>query len=62
MNQGDSDSEGETPSSEGPYEDRYEQETIMFYGNDDLQPTDEDVKDPANRERLEWYGMLEAVL
>ncbi|KAM0279499.1 hypothetical protein ACHAQH_004560 [Verticillium albo-atrum] len=62
MNQGDSDSEGETPSSEGPFEDRYEQETIMFYGNDDLQPTDEDVKDPANRERLEWYGMLEAVL
>lgn len=35
----------------------------MFYGNDDsLQPTDEDVKDPENRERLEWHGMLEAVL
>ncbi|TKW60005.1 MAP kinase kinase kinase wis4 [Colletotrichum tanaceti] len=59
---GDSDSEGETPSSEGPFDDRYDQETIMFYGNDDLQPSDEDLKDPTNRERLEWHGMLEAVL
>ncbi|KAH7369053.1 hypothetical protein B0T11DRAFT_69999 [Plectosphaerella cucumerina] len=62
MSQGDSDSEGETPSSEGPFDERYEQETIMFYGNDDLQPTEEDIKDPTNKERLEWYGMLEAVL
>lgn len=61
-NQGDSDSEGETPASESPFDDRFDQETIMFYGNDDLQPTDEDVKDPTNRERLEWHGMLEAVL
>ncbi|KAL6869859.1 Suppressor of Sensor Kinase (SLN1) [Amphichorda felina] len=58
----DSDSEGETPGSEGPYEDRLDQETIMFYGNDNLQPTDEDLKDSENRERLEWHGMLEAVL
>ncbi|KAH7328913.1 hypothetical protein B0I35DRAFT_30631 [Stachybotrys elegans] len=58
----DSDSEGETPSSDGPFDDRYDQETIMFYGNDDLQPTEEDLKDPESRERLEWYGMLEAVL
>lgn len=58
----DSDSEGETPSSEGPFDDRYDQETIMFYGNDNLQPTDEDLKDPESRERLEWHGMLEAVL
>ncbi|RSL67505.1 hypothetical protein CEP54_003236 [Fusarium duplospermum] len=62
MNGNDSDSEGETPSSEGPYDDRFDQETIMFYGNDNLQPTDEDLKDPENRERLEWHGMLEAVL
>lgn len=62
MNGNDSDSEGETPSSEGPFDDRLDQETIMFYGNDDLQPTEEDIKDPDNRERLEWYGMLEAVL
>lgn len=58
----DSDSDGETPSSEGPFDDRLDQETIMFYGNDDLQPTDEELKDPESRERLEWHGMLEAVL
>jgi mitogen-activated protein kinase kinase kinase len=34
----------------------------MFYGNDDIQPTDEDIAVPENRERLEWHGMLEAVL
>ena len=62
VNGNDSDSEGETPSSEGIYEDRFDQETIMFYGNDDLQPTEDDIKDPENRIRLEWYGMLEAVL
>ncbi|KAH7170821.1 hypothetical protein EDB81DRAFT_941680 [Dactylonectria macrodidyma] len=62
LNGNDSDSEGETPSSEGPYDDRFDQETIMFYGNDNLQPTEEDLKDPENRERLEWHGMLEAVL
>ncbi|KAK1250188.1 hypothetical protein MKX08_010191 [Trichoderma sp. CBMAI-0020] len=55
--------EGETPSSEGPFEDRLDQEeTIMFYGNDDILPTDEDIAVPENRERLEWHGMLEAVL
>ncbi|UKZ77612.1 hypothetical protein TrVFT333_005336 [Trichoderma virens FT-333] len=57
-----SDSEGETPSSEGPFDDRLDQETIMFYGNDDIQPTEEDIAVPDNRERLEWHGMLEAVL
>ena len=61
ISHGDSDSEGETPSSEGPFDERNE-EIIMFYGNDDIQPTEEDIKDPANRERLEWHGMLEAVL
>lgn len=58
----DSDSEGETPSSEGPYEDRLDQETIMFYGNEGFQPNEEDLKTPESRERLEWHGMLEAVL
>ena len=58
----DSDSEGETPSSEGPYDDRFEEETIMFYGNDQMQVSEEDLKDGDNRERLEWHGMLEAVL
>ncbi|KAH8676243.1 hypothetical protein BX600DRAFT_197525 [Xylariales sp. PMI_506] len=60
----DDESEGETPSSEGVFDDRYNEETIMFYNTDenDLQLTDEDVKDPDNRERLEWHGMLAAVL
>ncbi|CAH0016201.1 unnamed protein product [Clonostachys rhizophaga] len=63
INGNDSDSEGETPSSEGPFDERFDdQETIMFYGNDDLQPTEEDLEDSQNRERLEWHGMLEAVL
>ncbi|KAK6193614.1 DL-glycerol-3-phosphatase [Pestalotiopsis sp. IQ-011] len=60
----DDDSEGETPSSEGLFDDRYNEETIMFYNPDenDVQPTEDDVKDPDNRERLEWHGMLAAVL
>jgi mitogen-activated protein kinase kinase kinase len=57
----DSDSEGETPSSEGPFE-GLDQETNLFTNSEDLQPTEEDLKDPQRRERLEWHGMLEAVL
>ncbi|KAH6648450.1 hypothetical protein BKA67DRAFT_521885 [Truncatella angustata] len=60
----DDESEGETPSSEGVFDDRYNEETIMFYNADenDLHPTEDDVRDPDNRERLEWHGMLAAVL
>ncbi|KAM0807272.1 putative MAP kinase kinase kinase [Seiridium cardinale] len=60
----DDESEGETPSSEGVFDERYNEETIMFYNTDenDLHPTEDDVKDPDNRERLEWHGMLAAVL
>lgn len=60
----DDESEGETPSSESIFDDRYNDETIMFYNTDenDLHPTEDDVKDPDNRERLEWHGMLAAVL
>lgn len=59
----DEESEGETPSSEGVFEDRFNDETIMFQNLiDDTQPTEDDVRDPANRERLEWHGMLAAVL
>ncbi|KAK3990316.1 PaHOK3 MAPKK kinase encoded by the PaHOK3 protein [Cladorrhinum sp. PSN332] len=57
----DSDSEGETPSSEGPF-DSYEDAHIMFVNNEESQLTEEELKDPDNRERLEWHGMLEAVL
>jgi mitogen-activated protein kinase kinase kinase len=57
-----SDSEDDSPSDLHYDNDPYEQETLMFYGNDDIQPTVEDLKDPANRERLEWHGMLASVL
>ncbi|KAI0165649.1 MAP kinase [Xylariaceae sp. FL1272] len=59
----DEESDGETPSSEGVFEDRFNDETIMFQNLiDDTQPTEDDIQDPANRERLEWHGMLAAVL
>jgi len=57
----DSDSEGETPSSEGPF-DSYEDAHIMFVNNEESQISEEDLKDVQNRERIEWHGMLEAVL
>ena len=57
----DSDSEGETPSSEGPF-DSYDDAHIMFVHSEASQITEEDLKDVQNRERLEWHGMLEAVL
>lgn len=57
----DSDSEGETPSSEGPFE-GFEDGHIMFVNNEESQISEEDLKDPQNRERFEWHGMLAAVL
>jgi mitogen-activated protein kinase kinase kinase len=57
-----SDTEEDSPSDVHFENDPYEQETLLFYGNDDIQPTTEDLKDPANRERLEWHGMLASVL
>ncbi|RFU35957.1 hypothetical protein B7463_g293, partial [Scytalidium lignicola] len=58
-----SDNGDESPSSEVIYDnDAYDQETLLFYGNDDNQPTEEDLKDPINRERLEWHSMLASVL
>ncbi|KAH8808224.1 BOS4, mitogen-activated protein kinase [Xylogone sp. PMI_703] len=58
-----SDTGDESPNSELIYDnDAYDQETLLFYGNDDNQPTEEDLKDPINRERLEWHSMLASVL
>jgi mitogen-activated protein kinase kinase kinase len=56
-----SDSEGETPSSESHF-DNYDDAHIMFVNSEESQITEEDLKDPQSRERLEWHGMLEAVL
>jgi mitogen-activated protein kinase kinase kinase len=59
----DTSSEDGSPASESQFDtDVYEQETLLFYGNDDLEPSPEDLQDPANRERLEWHGMLASVL
>jgi mitogen-activated protein kinase kinase kinase len=57
-----SDTEDESPSEPHFDNDAYDQETLLFYGNDDIQPTAEDLQDPANRERLEWHSMLASVL
>ncbi|KAE8453826.1 hypothetical protein EG329_009338 [Mollisiaceae sp. DMI_Dod_QoI] len=54
--------EDESPSEPHFDNDPYDQETLLFYNNEDLQPTAEDLQDPANRERLEWHGMLASVL
>ncbi|KAH6650013.1 hypothetical protein F5144DRAFT_30674 [Chaetomium tenue] len=61
VEQYDSDSEGETPSSEGPF-DTYDDAHIMFVNNEENQITEEDLQDSGSRERLEWHGMLESVL
>jgi mitogen-activated protein kinase kinase kinase len=42
--------------------DPYDQETLLYYGNDEMLPSVEELKIPANRERLEWHSMLAAVL
>jgi mitogen-activated protein kinase kinase kinase len=58
-----SETDEDSPSADAQFDiDLYDQETLLFYGNDNLLPTDEDLKDPANRERLEWHGMLASVL
>jgi len=43
-------------------EDPYDQETLLYYGNEDMQPSVEELKIPENRERLEWHSMLASVL
>lgn len=60
----DSETDEESPST-ADYNDNdpYDQETLLYYGNpDDMQPSIEELKIPANRERLEWHSMLASVL
>lgn len=53
----------ESPSTADYVEnDPYDQETLLYYGNDDMQPSVEELKIPENRERLEWHSMLANVL
>ena len=59
----DSENEEESPSSEFQLEnDMYDQDTQLFYNTDGTQPSEEEMALPANRERLEWHGMLATVL
>ena len=59
----DSETEEESPSSEFQLDnDMYDQDTQLFYNTDNLQPSEEELSIPANRERLEWHGMLATVL
>ncbi|KAF2197085.1 MAP kinase [Delitschia confertaspora ATCC 74209] len=59
----DSETDEESPST-ADYADNdiYDQETLLYYGNDDMTPSVEELKIPANRERLEWHSMLASVL
>ncbi|KAK3067297.1 hypothetical protein LTS18_001197, partial [Coniosporium uncinatum] len=58
-----SDSDLESPSTAEYFDnDPYDQETLLYYGNDDMQPSVEELKIPENRERLEWHSMLASVL
>jgi mitogen-activated protein kinase kinase kinase len=59
----DDDTDDESPSTaEYVDNDPYDQETLLYYGNDDMQPSIEELKIPENRERLEWHSMLASVL
>ena len=42
--------------------DPYQQDVMLYYGNEDMEPSIEELKIPANRERLEWHAMLANVL
>jgi len=54
--------EDESPSDMHFDNDQYDGDTLMFYAQDDMEPSAEDLKIPANRERLEWHSMLASVL
>lgn len=61
--QTESELEDESPSSElHPDNDMYEPDSLLYYGQDDMEPSPEELKDPENRERLEWHSMLASVL
>lgn len=57
-----SDTEDDSPGDLPFDNEAYDEETLLFYGNDDIMPSAEDLLDPSKRERLEWHGMLASVL
>ena len=59
----DSDPDDDSPNSELHFEnDNYDQDTQLFYNNDEILPSSEELQVPENRERLEWHSMLASVL
>lgn len=60
----DDETDDESPSTDPAFDnDPYDPETQMFFGNEENnQPTEEEMQNPANRERLEWHSMLASVL
>jgi len=55
--------DGESPATSNYVEnDPYDQDTLLYYGNEEQEPSIEELKIPANRERLEWHAMLANVL
>ncbi|KAI9735280.1 MAG: Suppressor of Sensor Kinase (SLN1) [Cirrosporium novae-zelandiae] len=59
----DVDTDEDSPSSDVRFEnDPYDQETQLFFANDNNSPSAEEMQVPENRERLEWHSMLASVL
>jgi mitogen-activated protein kinase kinase kinase len=58
----DSATDDESPSTADYLDDQYDQDISLYYGNDEMQPSVEELKIPENRERLEWHSMLASVL
>ena len=59
----DEETDDDSPLTEYQYDDPYDPETLMFFGNEDnVQPSEEELQVPQNRERLEWHSMLASVL
>lgn len=60
----DSEPDEESPSSDVHLDadGHYDQDTQLFYNNDAIQPSSEELQVPENRERLEWHSMLASVL
>ncbi|KAK6544431.1 Suppressor of Sensor Kinase (SLN1) [Orbilia ellipsospora] len=57
-----SEADEEPSPSEVPYDSDLYDDGSVFLREDELEFTDEDLKNPANRERLEWHAMLASVL
>lgn len=59
----DDETDDDSHSTEHQFDDPYDPETLMFLGNEDnIPPSEEELQNPQNRERLEWHSMLASVL